>query len=149
MKKIILALTVVMMMAFSGICMAADGGDLNKEQKVADTFIDAISTDKVAYDKVAVGLNDGLKAKMNEKAFTTLKNNVKTKYGDLKEEKFYSFERYDQQDRVTYITSFSNEKVVALVFVFDKDAKLAEVGFMPMQTQQQNQQADTTAQAAQ
>ena len=39
MKKIVLIFVAVMMMAFSSVCMAADGGDLNKDQKVAETFI--------------------------------------------------------------------------------------------------------------
>ena len=38
MKKIVLIFVAVMMMAFSSVCMAADGGDLNKDQKVAETF---------------------------------------------------------------------------------------------------------------
>ena len=33
MKKVIFIVTLIMMMAFSGLCFAADGNDLNKEQK--------------------------------------------------------------------------------------------------------------------
>ena len=51
MKKIVLIFVAVMMMAFSSVCMAADGGDLNKDQKVAETFISGITTEKVVYDK--------------------------------------------------------------------------------------------------
>ena len=50
MKKIVLIFVAVMMMAFSSVCMAADGGDLNKDQKVAETFISGITTEKVPYD---------------------------------------------------------------------------------------------------
>ena len=35
MKKIVFTLTLIMMMAFSGLCFASDGSDLNKEQKKA------------------------------------------------------------------------------------------------------------------
>ena len=38
MKKIVLIFVAVMMMAFSSVCMADDGGDLNKDQKVAETI---------------------------------------------------------------------------------------------------------------
>lgn len=150
MKKLVLFLTVVMVMAFSGICMAADGGDLNKEQKAADSFITAITSDKVTYDKMAVNLSDGLKAKIDEKAFAGLKNDVKTKMGDLEQERFYSFERIQpdgQQDKLTYVASFTNEKIVAIVFMFNKDAKITEFALMPLQPQAQ--QTDTEAQTAQ
>ena len=62
---------------------------------------------------------------------------MKTKFGDLKESKFYSFERYNN------LTSFSQENVVAIVFIFDKNNKLVEFGLLPIQ---QNQQAQESAQ---
>ena len=149
MKKLVLFLTVVMVMAFSSICMAADGGDLNKEQKVADTFIAALTSDNVNYDKVSANLSEGLKAKLNEKDFVGLKNDIKTKMGDLNQERFFSFERLQpngQQDKLTYIASFTNEKMVAMVFVFDKDTKLIDFGLMTMKPQT-NAEAQTTQQA--
>lgn len=143
MKKIVLIFVAVMMMAFSNVCMAADGGDLNKDQKVAETFISGITTEKVSYDKLGANIDNGLKKNFDAKAYDALKNEVKTKFGDLKESKFYSFERYNNQDKVTYLTSFSQENVVAIVFVFDKNNKLLEFGLLPIQ---QNQQAQESAQ---
>ena len=141
MKKLVLFLTVVMVMAFSSICMAADGdgGDLNKEQKVADTFIAALTSDNVNYDKVSANLSEGLKTKLNEKDFVGLKNDIKTKMGDLNQERFFSFERLQpngQQDKLTYIASFTN----------DKDTKLIDFGLMTMKPQT-NAEAQTTQQA--
>lgn len=149
MKKLVLFLTVVMVMAFSSICMAADGGDLNKEQKVVDTFIAALTSDSVNYDKFSANLSDGLKAKLDEKTFTGLKSDIKSKMGDLNQERFYSFERIQpngQQDKLTYITSFTNEKMVAMVFVFNKDTKLVDFGLMTMKPQT-NTENQTTQQA--
>lgn len=143
MKKIVLIFVVIMMMAFSSVCMAADGGDLNKDQKVAETFISGITTEKVIYDKFVANFDNGLKSKIDAKAYDALKNDVKTKFGDFKESKFYSFERYDNQDKVTYIASFSKEEIIAMVFVFDKNNKLVEFGLLPIQ---QNQQAQESAQ---
>lgn len=143
MKKIVLIFVAVMMMAFSSVCMAADGGDLNKDQKVAETFISGITTEKVPYDKLVANIDNGLKSKIDAKAYDALKNDVKTKFGDFKESKFYSFERYDNQDKVTYIASFSKEEIIAMVFVFDKNNKLLEFGLLPIQ---QNQQAQESAQ---
>lgn len=141
MKKIVLIFLAVMMMAFSSVCMAADGGDLNKDQKVAETFISGITTEKVVYDKFVANFDNGLKSKINAKAYDALKNDVKTKFGDFKESKFYSFERYDNQDKVTYIASFSKEEIIAMVFVFDKNNKLVEFGLLPIQQNQQTQES--------
>lgn len=151
MKKLILVLTTVMMLAFSGICMASDSGDLNKEQKVVDTFIDAVTTDKVTYDKFAVNMSDGLKAKLDAKTFDTLKNNIKTNFGDYKDSKFYMFERSlnGDKDRVMYVATFSKEEYVLMAFGFDKDAKLSAVEIRQQQqnnTEAQNAQQQTQAQ---
>ena len=45
MKKIVFTLTLIMMMAFSGLCFASDGSDLNKEQKIAETFMGVFTKD--------------------------------------------------------------------------------------------------------
>ena len=42
MKKIVFTLTLIMMMAFSGLCFASDGSDLNKEQKDSRNFYGCI-----------------------------------------------------------------------------------------------------------
>ena len=56
--------------------------------------------------------------------------------GTLKEAKFYSYQRFDQGDRVTYLASFDKENIVAIVFSFDKDKKLTNFVLSPMQAQQ-------------
>ena len=151
MKKLILILTAVMMMAFSGICMASDSSDLNKEQKAVDTFISAISTDKVTYEKFAVNMSDGLKAKLDAKTFEGLKNNIKNNFGDYKDSKLYIFERSlaGDKDRVMYVASFSKEEHVLMVFGFDKDTKISEIGLNIMQQnagQAQNAEQQTAQQ---
>ena len=72
MKKIVLIFVAVMMMAFSSVCMAADGGDLNKDQKVAETFISGITTEKVPYDKLVANIDNGLKKNFDAKGKRTL-----------------------------------------------------------------------------
>ena len=54
-----------------------------------------------------------------------------------KETKFFSFERYDQADKVTYIAGFSKEKIVVMSFVFGKDAKLQNFSFSPYKAPEQ------------
>ena len=151
MKKLILILTAVMMLAFSGICMASDSSDLNKEQKAVDTFISAISTDKGTYEKLAVNMSDGLKAKLDAKTVEGLKNNIKNNFGDYKDSKLYIFERSlaGDKDRVMYVASFSKEEHVLMVFGFDKDTKISEIGLNIMQQQNAGQAQNAEQQTAQ
>ena len=62
-----------------------------------------------------------------------MQKQVRVKFGNLKEAKFFAFQRFDQIDRVIYVASFSKEKVVNMVFAFDKDNKLVDFAFSPVQ----------------
>lgn len=137
MKKILFILAMVMTMAVSGLCFAADGNDLNAEQKTAENFISVFEGTKIpAYAAFTKDFSDGLKAAVDEQAYSKLQNEVKNNMGTLKEAKFYSYQRFDQGDRVTYLASFDKENIVAIVFSFDKDKKLTNFVLSPMQAQQ-------------
>lgn len=141
MKKIVFILAMVMTMAVSGLCFAADGGDLNAEQKTAETFISVLEGKDVPnYDKFTSGFSDNLKEKVTEQAYRKLQRDAKMQLGALKEAKFFSYQRFDQEDRVTYIASFEKENMVAVVFSFGKDNKMTNFVVSPVQ---QNQQAAT------
>lgn len=111
--------------AFSSLAFAADGGDLNKEQRTAEKMMTALEGDAAtSYATFAPALSAELSKTMDQKNFTAIQRQVKQQFGSLKETKFFSFERYDQADKVTYIAGFSKEKIVVMSFVFGKDAKL-------------------------
>ena len=132
MKKLMLVLTMLLAFALSSVAFAADGGDLNKEQKSAEKMISAFnSTTPVEYTVIAPTWSDELNKNIGEKGYAEIKKQVKAQFGELKETKFYSFERFDQGDRVTYIAAFSKEKVVIMVFMFAKDGKLQNFNFAP------------------
>lgn len=134
MKKIIVALTAVLTMAFAGICMAADGGDLNKQQAVAESFTKAFSSQVPEYREFSKGFDASLKEKFNEKTYAALQEQVQEKFGRMKEVKFYSFQRFDQMDQVTYIGSFSKEKLVSITLVFNKENKMVNFALSPVET---------------
>lgn len=133
MKKIILILTAIFTMAFSGLCLAADGGDLNKQQNTAETFVKAFTEAVPSYNEFTKGFDAQLKSKFDEKTYTALKEQVKDKFGRMKEVKFYSFQRFDNMDQVTYIASFSKEKLVSVNFVFNKENKMVNFVLTPVQ----------------
>ena len=81
MKKVIFIVTLIMMMAFSGLCFAADGNDLNKEQKVAETFMEVFTKDQIpAYDVVSKDFSDTLKTNVNEKAYKGFEEALQKEY---------------------------------------------------------------------
>lgn len=132
MKKIIVMLTAVLALAVSSICMAADGGDLNKQQAVCETFMKAFSDTAPVYADVSKGLDPSLKEKLNEAAYAQLQKQVKEKFGRVKEVKFYSFQRFDNADQVTYIASFSKEKLVSVTAGFNKNNKMTSFALAPV-----------------
>ena len=96
-------------------------------------------------------MSDGLKAKLDAKTFEGLKNNIKNNFGDYKDSKLYIFERSlaGDKDRVMYVASFSKEEHVLMVFSFDKDAKISEIGLNIMQQQNAGQTQNAEQQTAQ
>lgn len=138
MKKYLLILTAIFTMAFSGLAMAADGGDLNKQQAAAQAFINAFGETAPAYAELAKNFGDELKSKMNADTYALLQKQVGERFGSLKESKFYSFQRFDNIDQVTYITAFSKEKLVTIALVFDKKNKILEFALTPVEQQAEN-----------
>ena len=140
MKKILFILAIMMTMAVSSVCFAADGDDLNKEQKTAETFINVFEGRNIpTYTIFTTGFSDNLKANINEQTYAKLQETIKNRMGNMKEAKFYSYQRFDQGDRITYIASFDKENIVAIVFTFDKNLQMTDFALSPMKTQQEQQ----------
>lgn len=82
MKKLILTLTTIFTLAIAAIGFAADGGDLNKEQRAAENFVAAFTLEAPAYNQFASGFDDTLKAKVTEQAYDVLKNKYRNASAD-------------------------------------------------------------------
>ena len=116
---------------------ANESKDLAKQQAVAERFLDVFDAEPAPlFAQVSAGFNPKMKEAITEKAFTDLQKQVKQKLGTMKEAKFYAYQRFDQADRVTYIGSFTKEKMVSIVFVFDRQNKMADFAFTPVQQPQ-------------
>ena len=136
MKKII-SLVFAAIMALSAVCFAAgDGAVLNKDQKLAETMI-GMFDDTATYPMVIKGFNEEAKKSFTEEIFKQVKQQAKEKYGKMKETKFVAFQRMDQVDIVAYLGSFSKEKIVNLAFIFDKEGKMVNFQFTPVQPQEE------------
>lgn len=65
MKKLVMLVTVVLTVAMAAVCFAAgDGNDLNKQQKIVDKFVAALTVaDDSGYAGAAAGFSPELKHK--------------------------------------------------------------------------------------
>ena len=138
MKKLLMMLIVSCLMMVCSVGLAAnDHKDLAKQQVVVEKFLDVFDAEPAPlYAQVSAGFNPKMKEAVTEKAFTELQKQVKQKFGTMKEAKFFAYQRFDQIDRVTYIGSFTKEKIVSMIFAFDKQNKLVDFAFTPVQQPQ-------------
>ena len=138
MKKLVIMMIVSCLMMLCSVGFAAgESKDLAKQQVVVERFLDVFDAEPAPlYAQVSAGFNPKMKEAVTEKAFTELQKQVKQKLGTMKEAKFYAYQRFDQADRVTYIGSFTKEKMVSIVFVFDRQNKMADFAFTPIQQPQ-------------
>ena len=134
MKKLIVMLMVSCLMMICSVGFAADDHKaLGKQMQVAEKMMDAFDGEPMPlFAQVSAGFSPNLKKAVDEKAFTELQKQVKQKFGTMKEAKFFTFQRFDQADRVTFIASFTKEKIVSMIFAFDKQNKLVDFAFTPV-----------------
>ena len=138
MKKLVIMMIVSCLMMLCSVGFAAgESKDLAKQQVVVERFLDVFDAEPAPlFAQVSAGFNPKMQEAITEKAFTDLQKQVKQKLGTMKEAKFYAYQRFDQADRVTYIGSFTKEKMVSIVFVFDRQNKMADFAFTPIQQPQ-------------
>lgn len=143
-----LVVSCLMMVCSVGLA-ANDGKDLGKQQQVAEKLMDAFDGEPVPlYAQVSAGFSDNMKQAVTEEAFAELQKQVRQKFGTMKEAKFFTFQRFDQADRVTYIASFTKEKIVSMIFAFNKQNKLVDFAFTPVQQPAQQAQQPAAQEAA-
>lgn len=143
MKKF-LSLVFVLMLAFSSAVMAAgDGNVLTKLQKNSELLVAMFDEEQsTPYAIVSKMLTADTAKNYNEQKYQETKKIVAERFGRIKEEKFFAFQRFDQVDTVTYLVGFTKEPVVNMTFIFDKMGKLTEYQISPMETQENNEKKE-------
>ncbi|WP_455652580.1 DUF3887 domain-containing protein [Phascolarctobacterium sp.] len=139
MKKLVMLVALVLTMAMSAMCFAAgDATELNKEQRVVDKFVTALNAgDSGAFTQLSVDFAPDLQSKITAANFAELQKQMQEKFGNQKEITFAAYERFDQGDRLTYLASYSKQKLVRVVYGFNKDGKLTEFVFVPMEIKEE------------
>lgn len=140
MKKAVMLVTLVVTMALSAMCFAAgDGSVLNKQQRVVDKFVAAVNADDSSgFAQMSADFAPDLQSKITAADFAAMQKQLKEKFGTQKELTFAAYERFDQGDRLTYLASYSKQKLVRAVYVFDKAGKMTEFVFVPVEIKAEN-----------
>ena len=140
MKKFILLLTTVLTLAFAASCFA-NSSALNDAEGSAQKVITAlVASDTLGYKNAEKAMSADLAKQMNVNTFIAMQRQVQEKFGKHKETKFFSFERFDKADRLTYIAGFSKEPAVSIVFTLDKKGKITEFSLAALEVQQNEEQ---------
>lgn len=139
MKKFIVLLTTLLTLAFAVSCFATENSSaLNSAENSAQKVITAlVASDTLGYKDAEKAMSADLAKNMNVNTFIAMQRQVKEKFGNHKETKFFAFERFDKVDRLTYIGSFNREPAVSIVFTLDKNAKITEFSLAALQVEEQ------------
>lgn len=139
MKKFIVLLTTLFTLAFAASCFATENSSaLNSAENSAQKVITAlVASDTLGYKDAEKAMSADLAKNMNINTFIAMQRQVKEKFGNHKETKFFAFERFDKADRLTYIASFNREPAVSIVFTLDKNAKITEFSLAALQVEEQ------------
>ena len=105
----------------------------DRQQKVADKFMAVLSGDAAAVTQLQVDMVPELAEKMMAANFAALQKQLKEQFGIQKSVRFAVYERFDQGDRLTYLVGFSRQQAVRAVYGFDKNGKLSEFVFVPLE----------------
>ena len=136
MQKLVLFFTTLVIMTACSLRFAADGNDLNKQQKTCDRFIDAIDAAPAPeYAVIAPLLNAKLAEKFTDKQYTAWQKAIKEQFGTLKEAQFRIFERLNDGSVVAYMRKFEKQEHVLMQFVFDQKNALFGMNFRVLNEQ--------------
>lgn len=132
MKKIIAVLTMIFMFGFIGTCFASPASNLlAKEEKVSIKIVETFSGNG-QYASISKDFTKERLQKTDSLVFRKIKASVSKNFGKLKELKLVALEKFDKNDRLTYLASYTKAKVVKVVLVYNvngKNVKLNDFAF--------------------
>lgn len=142
MKKLVLLVSMIMTLAFSMVAFAAgDGSVLNSEEKIAEKFFTALTSQNVTLAAVEGSLSPNLQKGLTAKVLEDNRKVINEKWGSNKGLDFAGFARLvnngklTNNDRVTYLTSFSKvgERIFFVDFARGEKPVIVNFGFAAQQ----------------
>lgn len=111
MKKILMLVTMVMMLAFSAVCSASNGKVLDAEEALAAKFLTAGN-----YKAVSALMTPEMQKNWDEKAYTNFQSTLANDFGKLNTNQLIVVEKHKNADVLLY--QVAAEKVPAVRFVY-------------------------------
>lgn len=145
MKKLLMAL--ILSLAVSTSCFAAGvSGRFAAEEKAADALVAALIGNGGTYEQVSKSFSQPFKAKYTAEQFDSLKKEIKSKVGKIKNPNFvqlikeYSFQKgYNGTDVLIYLGAIDSEKCARVAIVFSEEnnaPKVVSIHVAPIALQQ-------------
>ena len=111
MKKIVLFLVTLLVLAFNAVCSAASGKVLDAEEAIVAKFIAGGN-----FKAVSPLLSAEMQKNWTEKSYSNFQNSLAKDFGKLTTNKLRIIEKFDDADVLTY--QIIAEKVPAARFIF-------------------------------
>ena len=132
MQKIIATAALAASLVLPSMCFAGvNSNALSKAEKSGDTFVNVLQS-KATYTELEPLMTGTMQKQIKASSIPGLLKQVAGNFGTMKDIKFYSFERFDKNDKMTYIASFSKEKLAALIILTDKTGKMSDFALSPL-----------------
>lgn len=113
MKKIVLILTMVFMLAFSAVCSASNGKVLDTEENMINKFLSATK-----YSAITSIMTEDMKKEFNEETFNNFREQLDKNFGKLNEKQLFLVEKGKDVDVLRYQSSFALVPEAQFVFMF-------------------------------
>ena len=111
MKKILMLVTMVMMLAFSAVCSASNGKVLDAEEALAAKFLTAGN-----YKAVSALMTPEMQKNWDEKAYSNFQSTLANDFGKVNTNQLIVVEKHKNADVLLY--QVAAEKVPAARFVY-------------------------------
>jgi|GEM_PF-5019748 len=133
MKKLIVLVTMVLALAFATTALAANNGAiLSAQEKTTEKMVSALTTSEGTLASFSTALTPEFKKNLTDENYGKLKKDMADKLGSMKTYRLIEVAKFDNIDRLVYRAEFSKEKVVNLVFFFNKEEKPLLVNFQAL-----------------
>lgn len=113
MKKIVLMLTMVFMLAFSAVCSASNGKVLDTEENMINKFLSATK-----YSAITSMMTEDMKREFNEETFNNFREQLDKNFGKLNEKQLFLVEKGKDVDVLRYQSIFALVPEAQFVFMF-------------------------------
>lgn len=113
MKKIVVMLTMVLMLAFSAVCSASNGKVLDNEEAMINKFLSATK-----YSAISTMMTEDMKKDFNEEAFNNFREQMDKNFGKLNEKQLFMVEKGKDVDVLRYQSKFELVPEAQFVFMF-------------------------------